>query len=148
MHVKKEVPKIKTLNVSTKHYEQTYCILKSAWDNSSPTLSVHHDVLFRFGSWCYSGKACMSVSLALYVCAEVCIFGIQFLILCHTILKWLLTACLPVFLLLTTKWNTTTTTKYFHCYYCHYYYYYCYYYCLSTVNYYYHHHYYNHYCCY
>eukprot|EP01035_Chromulina_nebulosa_P034571 gene34571-46397_t len=54
MQVKKEVPKIKTLNVSTKHYEQTYCILKSAWDSSSPTLSVHHDVLFRFGSWCYS----------------------------------------------------------------------------------------------
>ena len=56
MQLKKEVPKIKTLNVSTKNYEQTYCILKSAWDSSSPTLSVHHDVLFRFGSWCYSGK--------------------------------------------------------------------------------------------
>ena len=45
---KKEIPKIKTLNVSSKNYEQTYCILKSSWNNNSPTLSVHHDVLFRF----------------------------------------------------------------------------------------------------
>lgn len=54
--MQKDVPKIKTLNVSNKNYEQTYCILKSSWDSASPTLSVHHDVLFRFGSWCYSGK--------------------------------------------------------------------------------------------
>jgi hypothetical protein len=33
------------------YYAQTYIILKSAWDESSPTLTVHHDVLFRFGSW-------------------------------------------------------------------------------------------------
>ena len=56
MQLKKEVPKIRTLNVASKNYEQTYCILKSSWDNSSPMLSVHHDVLFRFGSWCYSGR--------------------------------------------------------------------------------------------
>ncbi|KAJ1435887.1 hypothetical protein B484DRAFT_417010 [Ochromonadaceae sp. CCMP2298] len=47
----KKAPVIKTLNVSSSNYEQTYIILKSAWDESSPTLTVHHDVLFRFGSW-------------------------------------------------------------------------------------------------
>ena len=61
----KEMPKIRTINVSTKNYQQTYCILKSAWDNNSPTLTVHHDVLFRFGSWCYCGRVQLTPSLSL-----------------------------------------------------------------------------------
>ena len=62
---KKEIPKIKTINVSSKNYQQTYIILKSAWDNCAPTLTVHHDVLFRFGSWCYCGRVQLTPSLAL-----------------------------------------------------------------------------------
>jgi len=61
----KEMPKIKTINVSNSNYEQTYCILKSSWDDNSPTLTVHHDVLFRFGSWCYSGRVQLTPSLSL-----------------------------------------------------------------------------------
>lgn len=61
----KDLPKIRTINVSTKNYQQTYCILKSSWDNNSPTLTVHHDVLFRFGSWCYSGRVQLTPSLSL-----------------------------------------------------------------------------------
>lgn len=61
----KEMPKIRTINVSTKNYQQTYCILKSTWDNNSPTLTVHHDVLFRFGSWCYCGRVQLTPSLSL-----------------------------------------------------------------------------------
>ena len=61
----KELPKIKTLNVSSKSYTQTYCIMKSSWDSSSPQLSVFHDVLFRFGSWCYSGRVQLTSTLAL-----------------------------------------------------------------------------------
>lgn len=61
----KEFPKLKTLNVSSKSYQQTYCIMKSSWDNSSSVLSVHHDVLFRFGSWCYAGRVQLTSTLAL-----------------------------------------------------------------------------------
>lgn len=60
-----EIPKIRTINIATKNYQQTYCILKSAWDSNSPTLTVHHDVLFRFGSWCYSGRVQLTPALAL-----------------------------------------------------------------------------------
>eukprot|EP01038_Epipyxis_sp_PR26KG_P013016 gene13016-17448_t len=61
----KKIPKIRTLDVSTKNYEQTYCILKSSFDANSAVLSVHHDVLFRFGSWCYSGRVQLTPSLTL-----------------------------------------------------------------------------------
>lgn len=61
----RDLPRIKTINVANKHYEQTYCILKSSFDQYSPTLSVHHDVLFRFGSWCYSGRVQLTPSLNL-----------------------------------------------------------------------------------
>jgi len=61
----KEFPKLKTLNVSSKSYQQTYCIMKSSWDNNSSVLSVHHDVLFRFGSWCYAGRVQLTSTLAL-----------------------------------------------------------------------------------
>jgi hypothetical protein len=63
--LKKEIPKIKTINVSTANYEQTYCILKSSTDPKSPLLSVYHDALFRFGSWCYSGRVQLTPTLTL-----------------------------------------------------------------------------------
>jgi hypothetical protein len=53
----KQLPRVRTLSISSKSYEQTYCILSSAREGAGgATLSVHHDVLFRFGSWCYSGR--------------------------------------------------------------------------------------------
>lgn len=61
----KEIPKIRTLNVASKNYEQTYIILRSAWDTNSAQLAVHHDALFRFGSWCYSGRVQLTPSLSL-----------------------------------------------------------------------------------
>ena len=44
------VPKIRTLNISSSNYQQTYCVMKSSFDTDSSNYSVHHDVLFRFGS--------------------------------------------------------------------------------------------------
>eukprot|EP00605_Chrysophyceae_sp_TOSAG23-4_P000751 GSChrysophyteH1.ASY1.ANO1.840.1 assembled CDS len=61
----KELPKLKTINVTSKSYQQTYCIMRSSWDNNSSVLSVHHDVLFRFGSWCYAGRVQLTSTLAL-----------------------------------------------------------------------------------
>ena len=52
----KDLPRVRTINVGSRHYEQSYCIMRSTWDGGSATLSVHHDVLFRFGSWCYAGR--------------------------------------------------------------------------------------------
>ena len=51
-----KMPKIRTLSVSSSNYQQTYCVMKSSWDVNAPSISVHHDVLFRFGSWCYAGR--------------------------------------------------------------------------------------------
>lgn len=39
--------------------------MKSQWDASSPVLSVHRDVFFRFGSWCYIGRVQLIPSLSL-----------------------------------------------------------------------------------
>ena len=61
----KELPKIRTVSVASKNYQQTYCIMKSAWEGAVPQLSVHHDVLFRFGSWCYAGRVQLIPSLSL-----------------------------------------------------------------------------------
>lgn len=61
----KIIPKIKTMSVSSTNYQQTYCIMQSTWDRASPTLSVHHDVLFRFGSWCYAGRVQLTPALSL-----------------------------------------------------------------------------------
>jgi hypothetical protein len=63
--VRRDIPKLKTLNVSSKNYEQTYCILKSATDAKTSNLSVYHDALFRFGSWCYSGRVQLTPTLNL-----------------------------------------------------------------------------------
>jgi hypothetical protein len=64
--IKKEFPKLKTINISSKNYEQTYCILKSAWDLKTNQLSVHHDALFRFGSWCYAGRVQLTAVIGLH----------------------------------------------------------------------------------
>ena len=61
----KDIPRLKTVNVSTKDYQQTYCIMKSSWDEATSSLSVHHDALFRFGSWCYSGRVQLVSTLSL-----------------------------------------------------------------------------------
>lgn len=50
-----DTPKSTTTNISSAKYIQTYCILKSEPSSSGGGLSVEHEALFRFGSWCYSG---------------------------------------------------------------------------------------------
>lgn len=63
--IERAMPKIKTLSVATNDYQQTYCVMQSTWDKQSPSLSVYHDVLFRFGSWCYAGRVQLTPSLTL-----------------------------------------------------------------------------------
>jgi hypothetical protein len=65
MSIIRNLPKLKTSDVSSTDYQQTYCIMKSSWDETSPVLSVHHDVLFRFGSWCYAGRVQLTSTLNL-----------------------------------------------------------------------------------
>lgn len=62
---KREPVKLRTSNLSSSNYEQTYVIMKSAWDASSPVLSTHRDVFFRFGSWCYVGRVQLTPTLGL-----------------------------------------------------------------------------------
>jgi len=62
---KREIPKLRTVSVASSEYEQTYVVMKSSWDAASPLLSVHRDVLFRFGSWCYVGRVQLTPSLSL-----------------------------------------------------------------------------------
>lgn len=64
--VRKDLPKLKTINLSSANYEQTYVILHSSMDAATSSLSSYHDVLFRFGSWCYAGRVQLTPSLALY----------------------------------------------------------------------------------
>ena len=65
------IPKIRTLNLSTSNYQQTYCVMRSCADASSSSsssslnLSNHHDVLFRFGTWCYAGRVLLTPTLTL-----------------------------------------------------------------------------------
>jgi hypothetical protein len=61
----KDIPKVNTLSMSSTSYQQTYCILRSAWGGASPALNIHHDALFRFGSWCYAGRVQLTPSIAL-----------------------------------------------------------------------------------
>lgn len=56
--------KIKTLSITTSTYQQTYCIMCSNSERQA-VASVHHDVLFRFGSWCYAGRVQLTPSLGL-----------------------------------------------------------------------------------
>ena len=78
--------KPKTVNLGSKSYLQTYCILKGLqatpsdyeiesesmtnFDNSNnnsltKVLSTEHDALFRFGSWCYAGRVTLTPVLSL-----------------------------------------------------------------------------------
>jgi hypothetical protein len=59
------MPKIRTISVSSSNYQQTYCVMKSTWDPNTGVISVHHDVLFRFGSWCYAGRVQLTPTLTL-----------------------------------------------------------------------------------
>jgi hypothetical protein len=60
-----ELPKPKTLSIATQDYQQTYCIMKSAWDETANNFSVYRDAIFRFGSWCYAGRVQLVPVLAL-----------------------------------------------------------------------------------
>lgn len=64
--IRKDFPKLKTINVATSNYEQTYCIMKSSWDTKTNQLSIHHDALFRFGSWCYAGRVQLTATIGLH----------------------------------------------------------------------------------
>ena len=59
------IPKLRTVNISSSNYQQTYCVMKSTYDASVPVQSLHHDVLFRFGSWCYTGRVQLTPTLTL-----------------------------------------------------------------------------------
>lgn len=63
--IERIIPKIRTINISTANYQQTYCVLKSCFDTAASNFSVHHDVLFRFGSWCYAGRVQLTPTLTL-----------------------------------------------------------------------------------
>jgi len=60
-----ETPKSTTTNLSSSKYIQTYCILKSEPNSNGGGLSVQHEALFRFGSWCYAGKVQLTPELNL-----------------------------------------------------------------------------------
>ena len=46
----------KTTNLTTDSYMQMYTVLKASKDETGAQGTAHHDVLFRFGSWCYAGS--------------------------------------------------------------------------------------------
>jgi len=62
---KKDTPLSVSVSVSSKNYQQTYCVLRSAWEGVSPTINIHHETLFRFGSWCYAGKVQLTPTISL-----------------------------------------------------------------------------------
>mmetsp|Transcript_40824 Transcript_40824/g.41690 ORF Transcript_40824/g.41690 Transcript_40824/m.41690 type:complete len:663 (+) Transcript_40824:164-2152(+) len=62
----KNVGKPRTINLSSTDYIQTYCILRATpTESSSKSISLDHDVLFRFGTWCYSGRVQLTPILTL-----------------------------------------------------------------------------------
>ena len=63
--ISQAIPKLSTVNLSSDKYIQTYCIMKSDKNEQTGVLSPYHDVLFRFGSWCYSGKVQLTSSISL-----------------------------------------------------------------------------------
>lgn len=58
-------PRPKTLSLSSDAYVQTYVILKSVAEAGTFAANPHHEVLFRFGSWCYSGSVQLTPDLDL-----------------------------------------------------------------------------------
>eukprot|EP01039_Chlorochromonas_danica_P010755 gene10755-11954_t len=73
--LKRELPRLKTLDLSSVRYEQTYVILRSAGGagtavggagaGAETSSSMYHDVMFRFGSWCYAGRVQLTAQLSL-----------------------------------------------------------------------------------
>lgn len=61
----RDTPKSTTTNISSAKYIQTYCILKSEPNANGGGMSVQHEALFRFGSWCYAGKVQLTPELNL-----------------------------------------------------------------------------------
>ena len=59
------VPVPRTLSLSSGNYQQTYCVLRSAWEGAQPKINMHHDTLFRFGSWCYCGRVQLTPTIEL-----------------------------------------------------------------------------------
>uniref|UniRef100_A0A7S3NQS8 Uncharacterized protein n=1 Tax=Aureoumbra lagunensis TaxID=44058 RepID=A0A7S3NQS8_9STRA len=61
-----EKKKKRTTNLSSQSYVQMYIILRAIADEpDKPPITPHHDVLFRFGSWCYSGSVQLTPELDL-----------------------------------------------------------------------------------
>ncbi|CAM9661739.1 unnamed protein product, partial [Hapterophycus canaliculatus] len=54
-----------TTNLACTSYMQTYVIMKPTGTEAFGTNSAYRDVLFRFGSWCYSGTVQLTPTLAL-----------------------------------------------------------------------------------
>ncbi|KAK7240604.1 DNA repair and recombination protein Rad51 [Aureococcus anophagefferens] len=56
----------KTTNLATDSYIQMYTVLKATEERGAAARNnAHHDVLFRFGSWCYSGSVQLTPMLDL-----------------------------------------------------------------------------------
>lgn len=56
----------KTTNLATDSYIQMYTVLKASEERGAGAgNNAHHDVLFRFGSWCYSGSVQLTPMLDL-----------------------------------------------------------------------------------
>lgn len=63
--LEKEIPKLSTTNLSSSNYIQTYCIMKAESSDANGALSVYHEALFRFGSWCYTGRVQLTPVISL-----------------------------------------------------------------------------------
>ena len=61
----KKVPVPRTLSLSSGNYQQTYCVLRSAWEGAQPKINMLHESLFRFGSWCYCGRVQLTPTMEL-----------------------------------------------------------------------------------
>ncbi|CAM9565693.1 unnamed protein product, partial [Discosporangium mesarthrocarpum] len=54
-----------TTNLSSESYMQTYVVMKPTPSSNFAENAMYRDVLFRFGSWCYSGTVQLTPSLSL-----------------------------------------------------------------------------------
>lgn len=52
-----------TVNLASDSYVQTYAVLKAIEEHGG--VNPHHEVLFRFGSWCYNGSVQLTPTLEL-----------------------------------------------------------------------------------
>ncbi|CAM9814800.1 unnamed protein product [Ectocarpus sp. 12 AP-2014] len=57
--------RLPTTNLTSTTYLQTYVIMKPTGTEAFGTNNAYRDVLFRFGSWCYSGTVQLTPTLAL-----------------------------------------------------------------------------------